>query len=155
MEPITNRFYCYGNVYISTGKDQDKTTQAHDYEHNRGLCESCDRAFSTPTFGLSNGKEWVLCAECRLGLDLASGKSPYKTRLCYWFKTGDCPAGELCTFKHGPNDKGINTPVEPAAPPLIKKNNSPHTEDPEQETPKYKAISGNSTGLSTSSTEPQ
>ncbi len=112
MEPTSNRFYCYGNVYISMGQDQAKTNQAPMYYaqepgYGRGHCEICDFTFSTPTTGLSGGQEWTICAECRVGLDLAKGKSPYKTRMCFWFKSKEgCPSGNACTFMHGINDKG-------------------------------------------------
>ena len=182
MEPTISRFYCYGNVYISTGKDQGKSNQTPNYEFNRGHCESCDWTFSTPTSGLSDGKQWLLCAECRLGLELASGQGSYKTKLCYWFKNKEgCPAGEACTFMHGANDKGTNkTPLVQATPYvqvpgepsgstpesngvvntkpvaiISTKNHGPLANEPEQETPKYKAIYGSAMELSSSPTEPQ
>ena len=114
MEPTPNRFYCYGNVYISMGQDQAKTNQVpNNYAQNsnwgRGHCEVCDWTFSTPTSGLADGQEWLICADCRIGLDLASGKGPYKTRMCYWFQSKEgCPAGAACTFMHrGPMIKAL------------------------------------------------
>ena len=114
MEPTTNRFYCYGDVYVNLGLDsgQNKKNQAkQSYAPNpnwgRGHCEMCNWTYSTPTNGLDGGQEWLLCAECKLETDLADKKGPFKTRLCHWFQNkGGCPQGTSCTFMHGADDKG-------------------------------------------------